>query len=205
MSSLFCRHNRFTAECPICSKNSVLAGEPAERRASAKPKPAAGRKRGPRGTAQAPARTYVGPHVATEPLEREARIYEVRLEKVLGGLRLAEWRAGSLEHHAPVLPASALRELVAEAAGRGLIGFSLPDADPARVPEPSAIAASSGVAGDMREELRVERAQEPGMVRVGRYIYWPGDDRWELQHSPLLLPERRFEEALTKAARGGLV
>jgi hypothetical protein len=37
MNSLFCRHNRFTAECPICSKGSVLAREPVERANPAKP------------------------------------------------------------------------------------------------------------------------------------------------------------------------
>ena len=33
----------------------------------------------------------------------------------------------------------------------------------------------------------------------------PGDQRWELQESPVLLPEARFEEALTKASEAGLI
>ena len=41
-------------------------------------------------------------------------------------------------------------------------------------------------------------------MRVARYIYWPGDKIWELQESPVLLPEKRFEEVLTKAAELGL-
>jgi len=204
MSSLFCRHNRFTADCPICSKDSVLSREPTERSAPPKPsKPASGSRRGRSGrTADAPARTFVGPHVSTDPIEHEARTFEVRLEKVPGGLRLAEWRGGALEKRAPVLPASALRQLIDEAVGRSLVSFDLPE----RSDEgDDASAASAGQAGDMREELRVERIPDPGMVRVARFIYWPGDDRWELQESPVLLPERRFEEALTQAARAGLL
>ena len=57
----------------------------------------------------------------------------------------------------------------------------------------------------MREELRVERADEPGIVRLGRFVYWPGDDFWELQEAPVMLPEKRFEEALAAAARLGLI
>ena len=199
MSSLFCRHNRFTAECPICSKGSVLErGGAAERRAPA-PKRASSspRRSGGRAVADASARTFQGPYVSVGPLDRGARIYEVRLEKVPGGLRLAEWRGGALERHAPVLPAASLRELLDDARGRGLIGFDVPDA----VLAGDGVAASAGQAGDMREELR---ADEPGMVRVGRYVYWPGDRIWELQESPVLVPEQRFEEALTKAAELGL-
>src|SRR5437763_13218810 len=118
MSSLFCRHNRFTAECPICSKGSVLERSQVER-ATAAPKPASAPRRA-RASRQpgreTPARTYVGPHVSAGPFTRDSRVYEVRFEKVPGGLRVAEWRGGALERQAPVLPASALRELVDEAA-----------------------------------------------------------------------------------------
>jgi hypothetical protein len=201
LSSLFCRHNRFTAECPICSKGSVLAAEREERRPpapQAKAKVKAKAKRS--GTREPPARTFTGPYVA---IERNARVYEVRLEKVPGGLRLAEWRAGGLERSAPVLPASALRDLVGEAAGRSLVSFDLDEQAPD--PQASGAAASPGTAGDMREELRVERLDEPGLIRVGRWIYWPGDDRWELQEAPVMLPEGRFEQALAEAARLGLI
>src|SRR5438552_6539794 len=127
MSSLFCRHNRFTAECPICSKGSVLERSQAERRTPPPPsKRASGGRRPAR--ADGPARTFQGPYVSAGPFNREARVYDVRLEKVPGGLRLAEWRGGGLERHAPVLPASALRELVDEARGRGIVGFDLPEA-----------------------------------------------------------------------------
>jgi hypothetical protein len=199
MTSLFCRHNRFTAECPICSKGSVLARPPAERRV-APPAKGTSSKRGS-ARAGAPARTFQGPYVSAGPYNREARVYDVRLEKVPGGLRLAEWRGGGLERHAPVLPASALRELVDEARSRGIVGFDLPGAEGGD----GGRAASAGTAGDMREELRIERADEPGTVRVARFVYWPGDDLWELQESPVMLPEKRFEEAFTAAARLGLI
>ena len=204
VSSLFCRHNRFTAECPICSKDTVLSAERAERRPAPVKRPAAGKRSGARARpGGAPARTFTGPYVSAGPLDRDARIYEVRLEKVPGGLRLAEWRGGDLERQAPVLPASALRELVEEAQGRGIVPFSLPDAEaPAAA---GGVAASPGQAGDMREELRVERAAEPGMLRVGRFVYWPGQDLWELQESPVMLPEARFAEAFTAAAKAGLL
>src|SRR5712672_1033850 len=115
MTSLFCRHNRFTADCAICSKGTVLAREAPERvRPAAKPR--GGTK--PRKSVAAMSATRY-PHVSVGPLEHEARIYEVRLEQVSGGLRLGQWRGGELERRAPVLPASALRELVDEARGRG--------------------------------------------------------------------------------------
>jgi hypothetical protein len=137
------------------------------------------------------------------PLERDARFYEVRLERVPGGLRLGDWRSGELERHAPVLGASALRELIDDARGHGIVGFDLPEAEAPAAAEGSA--ASPGRAGDMREELRLERLPEPGMVRVARWIYWPGDDRWELQDAPVMLPEPRFEQVLSEAARRGLI
>src|SRR3954454_16830312 len=123
MTSLFCRHNRFTADCPICSKNTVLERPgPAER---ARPsRPSSGRRSATR--ASAPAVTRY-PHVSVGPVEREARIYELRLEKVPGGLRLGQWRSGELERKAPVLPVSSVRELVDEARGRGLVKFELPE------------------------------------------------------------------------------
>src|SRR3954462_15852908 len=149
MTSLFCRHNRFTADCPICSKNTVLAAAaPAERARPAKPSArSSGRK------PAAPTITRY-PHVSVGPVEREARIYEVRLEQVPGGLRLGQWRSGELERKAAVLPATSLRELVDEARGRGLVKFDVPE----RVEvtgEPFGV--STGPSGDMNEELRVER------------------------------------------------
>jgi hypothetical protein len=65
--------------------------------------------------------------------------------------------------------------------------------------------ASAGRAGDMREELRVERLGGE-RVRVGRWLFWPGRG-WELQAAPPMFPAARYAEALraagvTGAARG---
>jgi hypothetical protein len=201
MTSLFCRHNRFTAECPICSKGSVLSSEAPER--VKPPKPASSR---PRSSAKRrPAGTVTRyPHVSTEPLERDARIYEVRLEKVPGGLRLGEWRGGEIERRAPVLPAAALRALFDEARGRSLVAFDL--AEPAEQAVADGAVASPGRAGDMQEELRLERLPEPGVIRLARWVFWPGTGvGWELQEAPVMLPEGRYAAVLADAVASGLV
>jgi hypothetical protein len=201
MNSLFCRHNRFTAECPICSKGSVLGDrEPVERVKPAKP---SARPRRSAGQRSAPAVTRY-PHVSVGPIEHEGRIYEVRLEQVPGGLRLGQWRSGELERKAPILPASSVRELVDEARGRGFVGFDLGAGPGELVAEGSA--ASPGRAGDMQEELRLERVDTPGFVRLSRWIFWPGAGvGWELQDSPVMLPEKRYEQVLSRAAEVGLI
>jgi hypothetical protein len=198
MTSLFCRHNRFTAECPICSKNSVLS-RPAPAERSRPSRPSSGRK--PARKAAAPTMTRY-PHVSVGPVEHEARIYEVRLEQVPGGLRLGQWRSGELERKAPVLPASTLRELIDEARGRDFVKFELPE----RMAESGDdYGLSPGRAGDMQEELRVERLGE-GYVRIARWIFWPGTGvGWELQDAPVMLPEKRYEQALTDAAANGVI
>jgi hypothetical protein len=185
MTSLFCRHNRFTAECPICSKGTVLARETAERPKPARPsKPSGSRSGG--GRKAATVTRY--PHASVAPIEHDGRIYEVRLEQVPGGLRLGQWRGGELERKPVVLPLSSLRELFDDARGRGYVRFDLP--------ETVADAVSAGRAGDMSEELRLEQLGE-GFVRVGRWIYWPGAGvGWQLQEAPIMLPEKRFKEAL---------
>jgi hypothetical protein len=200
MSSLFCRHNRFTADCPICSKNSVLAREAPERARPVKPSErSSSRKRAPKA---APATTPRYPHVAIAPVEHEARIYEVRLEQVPGGMRLGQWRSGELERKAPVLPASGVRTLVEEARGRGFVKFDLPEG---MADSGDDYGLSPGRSGDMQEELRVERVGE-GFVRVARWIFWPGTGvGWELQDAPVMLPEKRYEQALSDAAVKGLI
>jgi hypothetical protein len=201
LNSLFCRHNRFTAECPICSKGSVLSRESPER---VKPeKPVSSRPRsGARKPAGFTATRY--PHVSSGPVERDARIYEVRLEQVPGGLRLGEWRNGEIERRAPVMRAPVLRELLDEARGRSLVKFDLPDA--AETIAQEGMAASPGRAGDMQEELRLEALEEPGLVRIARWVFWPGTGvGWELQEAPVMLPEGRFEAVLGDAASAGLI
>ena len=199
MTSLFCRHNRFTADCPICSKNTVLERPaPAER---SRPSSSGSSRKTPRKKAAAPAVTRY-PHVSVGPVEREARIYEVRLEQVPGGLRLGQWRSGELERKAVAVPASSLRELLDQARGRGFVKFDLPE-DMRDSGDDMGV--SGGKAGDMTEELRVERVGE-GFVRIARWIFWPGTGvGWELQDAPVMLPEKRFEQALTDAAVKGVI
>jgi hypothetical protein len=134
--------------------------------------------------------------------------YEVRLEKVPGGLRLGHWTAGSLEREAPVLRAVDVAELVAAARERGVLGErDQAPLDAALAVEAAAEAAESvaspGRAGDMREELRVEGG-ENGMVRIARWLYRPNAG-WELQDAPVMLPAKRYAEVLAKAVRGGLL
>jgi hypothetical protein len=197
MTSLFCRHNRFTADCPICSKNTVLARTPAAERARPS-RPSAGRKASAKPSAPTVTRY---PHVSVEPVEHEARIYEVRLEKVPGGLRLGQWRGGELERKAPVLPAAALRALLGDAQGRGFVAFDLPEG---MRDSGDDMGVSGGRAGDMTEELRVERIGD-GFIRIARWIFWPGAGvGWELQDAPVMLPEKRYEQALMDAAIKGV-
>jgi hypothetical protein len=174
--SLICRHNRFTAECPICSKSPAVSGRQPQRRSRA---------RGERRSAVTPAPAYTGPYAAAGPYEDEGQSYEVRLERVPGGLRLGEWQAGSLRKRAPVLAAADLSTLMGKAAEREL----LPS-----VPDPAAGGTSPGRSGELRDELRVEPL-EGERVRIARWILRPNFG-WELQEAPVMLPPARYVEAL---------
>ena len=55
----------------------------------------------------------------------------------------------------------------------------------------------------MQEELRVEPVGD-GRVRIGRWILRPGAD-WELQNAPVMMPAKRYAEALRAAAARGLL
>jgi hypothetical protein len=55
----------------------------------------------------------------------------------------------------------------------------------------------------MREELRVEADRE-GMVRIARWLYRPNRG-WELQDAPVMLPAKRYAEALGRAVRAGVL
>jgi hypothetical protein len=189
--SLFCRHNRFTADCPICSKGTVLeSGSAAPRRStsgsrsSSRAKPAA-----------APA--VKGPYGSAGPYSDGDGSYEVRLERVPGGLRLAAWSAGALRRGAPVLAADDLPELVRGAIEQGAVSES--DALPGEPPQGDG--RSPGRSGDMRDELRVERL-ENGLIRIARWVLRPGRG-WELQDAPVMLPAARYAEALASGAAAG--
>jgi len=210
--SLFCRHSRFLADCPICSKGTVLdqSRRPARRassgggssRRSAAEKKAAG--------------AFSGPHVSTGPLEDPDGVrYTVRLERVPGGVRLAEWSGSRLRARAPVLRLDDLTTLVAEAHGvlaardaQALAGAlrTGPGEERSRPvgPAPAGNAGvSRGRAGDFREELRVEPL-DGRRVRVARWVLRPGAG-WELQDAPPMLPAKRYAEALADAVGKGLL
>jgi hypothetical protein len=178
--SLICRHNRFTAECPICSKSPAVTGR------QPRPRPAARRERR---SSSAPAPAYQGPYAAVGPYEDEGQRYEVRLERVPGGLRLGEWQAGSLRKRAPVLVAADLPALVSQAAERELLP-SVPDVRPG--------GSSPGRTGELRDELRVEPLEDD-RVRIARWILRPNFG-WELQEAPVMLPAARYVEALAAPA-----
>jgi hypothetical protein len=200
--STFCRHNRFTADCPICSKGTVLeAGGQRTRRKTGSGGPS---KRSAKGATPA----FSGPHVAG-PARRDEddALYLIRLERVPGGVRLGEWRGSALSPSAPVLPAEDLADLVARS------GDALQARDAAKLtaaletdadPEAGGDAGvSRGRSGDFKEELRVE-ALEDGQLRVARWVLRPAIG-WELQDAPPMLPAARYAEALADAARRGLI
>lgn len=203
--STFCRHNRFTADCPICSKGTVLESGQATRRKSSSSVP---RKRSAGEKGAVPA--FSGPYVAG-PARRDEddALYLIRLEKVPGGVRIGEWRGSALSPAAPVLPAEDLADLVARS------GEALQARDSAKLIEAlgtapvqggdgEAIAGvSRGRSGDFKEELRVE-ALEDGQLRVARWVLRPAIG-WELQDAPPMLPAARYAEALADAARQGLI
>ena len=194
----FCRHNRFFAECPICSKGTVLdPARSATRRSSSRPgtRSARGAKR--RSAAPAP-RASRGPFVAAGPYDGA----EVRLERVPGGLRLASWRGGQIERTAPVLDAADAPGLLAEAVTKELLA-ALPLENGEARGEVGAFGASPGRSGELRDELRVERLDE-GRIRVARWIMRPNRG-WELQEAPVMLPPARFTQALAAAAGKGVL
>lgn len=180
--SLFCRHNRFTVDCPICSKDAA----PAQPTRSGTTRTGTRRK----SAAPAPAPQVRGPYAAAGPYEHDGTSYEVRLERVPGGLRLAEWEGEQLRRRAPVLAAADLPTLVAGAAEKGVLG----EGDVARIAAGGGDPVSPGRSGELRDELRVEML-ENGRVRVGRWLYRPGTSEWELQEAPPMLPSSRYAEA----------
>jgi hypothetical protein len=195
--SLFCRHNRFIADCPICSKGTVL--DP-NRKPERRPRPATVRRPGAKRPVQAASGVRVsrGEFASAGPYEGGR---EVRLEKVPGGLRLASWHAGQLVKEAPELELEDLPGMLESAAGQGL----LPQVDLVTGGDPAVDAhgASPGRSGELRDELRVERLDEE-RLRIARWIMRPNRG-WELQEAPVLLPADRFVAALRSAAERGVL
>jgi hypothetical protein len=195
----FCRHNRFLADCPICSKGTVL--DPNQAVAKRRPAPrSGGGRRGSSQPAATSARPSRGPFVSAGPYDGA----EVRLERVPGGLRLAAWRGGQIERAAPVLAAQDVPALLAEAAAQGLLPLDgAGDAPAGAVAEPGVFGVSAGRSGELRDELRVERVDD-GRVRVARWIMRPNRG-WELQEAPVMLPPKRYSEALASAVSRGVL
>jgi len=201
--SLFCRHNRFVAECPICSKGTVL--DP-NRKPERRPRPSSRtRSQGAKRAASAAGtRVSRGPFAAAGPYEGGR---EVRLEKVPGGLRLAAWHAGQLAKEAPVVALEDLPALLRSAADQGLVPAAELDGLRDDADGGGAAAgghgASPGRSGELRDELRVERL-DGERLRIARWIMRPNRG-WELQEAPVLLPADRFVGALGAAAERGVL
>ena len=220
MSSLFCRHNRFTADCAICSKGTVLDKSLGTERPRRSTSSGASKPNG-RSSKGAASRQFSGPNVSAGPYERDIQAsgtgedpYEVRLEKVPGGVRLAQWSRGLLERRAPELPEADLRPLVQAAIDKELLDArdrdrlisALEPADGSAAPAEGTRpdhGASPGRAGDLKEELRVERVGDD-RIRIGRWLFWPGRG-WELQEAPPMFPAKRYAEALQAAVAAGVL
>ena len=136
---------------------------------------------------------FSGPHSAAGPYEDEDDTsYVVRLEKVPGGIRLAEWAGSQLRRRAPVLAAADLSALMEGAAG------VLSETDATALADALAPGSGEGVSrgrsGEFKEELRAEDLGE-GRIRVARWVLRPGSG-WELQDAPVMVPAARLAEAL---------
>ena len=206
--SLFCRHNRFVAECPICSKGTVL--DP-NRKPERRPRPATVRRPGAKRRVQTASGVRVsrGEFASAGPYE-DGR--EVRLEKVPGGLRMAMWQAGQLVKDAPVVALADMPRMLQSAAAQGLMpesgllaGEAGEGGSPVWTGDPAigAHGASPGRSGELRDELRVERLDDD-RLRIARWIMRPNRG-WELQEAPVLLPADRFLDALGSAAGRGVL
>ena len=194
--SQFCRHNRFVSECPICSRGTVLDSARRGARRTAQGGGARSRTGGSGRAAAAP--TVKGPYGMAGPYGGEDGRYEVRLERVPGGLRLGVWAAGAIQRRAPVLAAADLGALVASAAESGALEEDDPAVAAAAGIGNSPVGRSPGRTGELRDELRVEPLDE-GRLRIARWVMRPGRG-WELQEAPVMLPAARFAQAFADAA-----
>jgi hypothetical protein len=158
------------------------------------------------------AREFKGPYITAGPYDSDDGLYEIRLERVPGGVRLASWARGSILKAAPVVDVEDLSALVAGARERELfperdlapleaaLATQPGDTGPGAPPE---FGRSPGTTGDFRDELRAEPLGD-GRLRIARWILRPNQG-WELQDTPVMLPAKRYAEALRTAARAGLL
>ena len=190
LSPAFCRHNRFVAECPICSKGTVLDPNPAaSRRAPAHARARAGGTRRTRQARPIATRPRAGRTEARGPYDGA----EVRLERVPGGLRLASGAAAQIERSAPDArrgrPARPARRAAAERT-RSPRRRAAATASRERARSRASSAPAPGRTGELRDELRVEPLDD-GRVRMARWVMRPNRG-WELQEAPVMLPPARF-------------
>jgi hypothetical protein len=188
----FCRHNRFLADCPICTKGTVL--DP-ERQAQRRPRRSSAAPQ----RAGAVTRSSRGPFASVGPYDGA----EIRLERVPGGLRMAAWRGGQIDRVAPVVAAEDVPALLGEAAEKEVLAAGTSPDAPEVLAEPGTFGASPGRTGELRDELRVERLGD-GRIRIARWIMRPNRG-WELQEAPVMLPPKRFTQAFETAARRGVL
>ena len=148
---------------------------------------------------------FRGPYATAGPYDRDGERVEVRLEKVPGGVRLAEWARGALQRARaraargrPARPGRAGARARAPARARPRQARDGGRRGALRRSRPGGARARAGRATS-REELRVEAVGD-GDVRVARWILRPGAE-WELQDAPPMLPAARFAEALAAARR----
>ena len=190
--SLFCRHNRFVADCPICSKGTVLeagAAPPGAPRHGGGARTAARRSRRPRPS---------GPQRASAGLRGRGR-RALRGAPRAGPGRRPSGRVGglALRRRAPVLARADLTRLAGGAHRRWRRATPTrwpPPRPPAGERPPPASGRQPGRTGDFKEELRVE-PMDDGRVRVARWVLRPGAG-WQLQDAPPMLPATRYAEAL---------
>ena len=200
--SQFCRHNRFVADCPICSKGTVL--DP-NRKPERRPRPATVRRPGAKRPVQAASGVRVsrGQFAAAGPYE-DGR--EVRLEKVPGGLRLAGWHAGQLVKRRA--GARAGRPARAAGLGRGAGPAAELPAGAGRggwrgEPGVGAHGASPGRTGELRDELRVERLDDDGCGSPAGSCGRTGAG--SSRRRPCCCRRERFLGALASAAERGVL
>ena len=188
MSSLFCRHNRFTAECPICSKGSVLAREAPERVKPAKPASTRSKSavaQGGGGDASRATRT-----------SRPSRSSTRRASTRCGSRRCPAacgWRVARGRARAPRPGAARVRAARRCSTRRAGARWW---ASTWRTREPQA----EGIGGKRGPRGRHEGGAAAGAPRPSpassasaRWIFWPGTGvGWELQEAPVMLPEARF-------------
>ena len=201
----FCRHNRFIADCPICSKGTVLDQSQAAPRRS---EPSSGRaplREGGRQQRRAPraASVRLGRSLRRRCARSGSRGCPAACAWPPGG-------GGQIERTAPVLAAQDLPDPARGAAAEGAAGARRRRRrHGSRTAEPGASGVSAGRSGELRDELRVERVDD-ARVRVARWIMRPNRG-WELQEAPVMLPPERFArrsppppQGRARSARGRL-